>query len=262
MTGKLRMHDQRLDHGRHDQDVGDALAFDGLHHVKRVEGRDEDARQAQQRNQNHPRQRRQVEHRRDVQGQRIGWHRDIGGAGHGSGPQVHVRLHHAFRSAGGAAGVHDAGQVITTTEGIIDRLGITNELFVRQHALGGRTIANMDQQRSYFGSASNGFGHRQKGVVDHQDTGVAVVQRVGDFRHGPADVDRIEHATAPPGGEVVLEKSVAVQTEQTHAVAGVHASLLQGAGQASNAVGQLCVSLAPVTEDRRQSVGALLQDTV
>ncbi|MNK87896.1 hypothetical protein D3C87_1078430 [compost metagenome] len=262
MPGEIGVHDQRLKHGRHDQDIGDALTLDGAHHVLGIEGRNENTRQPQQRNQDHPRQRRQVEHRRDVQGQGVHRHRHVGGAGHGSGPQVHVRLHHAFRSAGGAAGVHDARQVIAAAKRVVHRRGFTNQLLVGQHAFWQRPVANVDQQRPHPGAAGNAFGQGQEGVVDQQDAGVAVVQRIDDFRHAPANVHRVDHATAPPGRQEILKEPVGVQAQQTDAIAGLHPQLLQGSGQASHSVGQFGIGAASVAKDRRHGMGTLLQHAV
>ncbi|MNS01806.1 hypothetical protein D3C72_330970 [compost metagenome] len=262
MFGEFRVHDQHLQHGRHNQDVGDAFTLDSAHHVQRIEGRDEDARQPEQRNQDHPRQRRQMKHRRDVQGQGIGRHRHIGSPGHGRRPQVHVRLHDAFRPTGGAAGVHDAGQVVAAAKRIVDRRCVPNQLLVGEHAFRQRTVADMDEQRTHPGGAGDAFGHGQERVVDQQDAGVAVVQRINDFRHAPADVHRVDHAAAPPGREEIFEEAVGVQAQQADPVASLHAQLLQRTGEARHPVGQFGIGTTAVAKHGRQCMGALLQHMV
>ncbi|MNS29701.1 hypothetical protein D3C86_875430 [compost metagenome] len=197
-----------------------------------------------------------------MQGQGIRRHWHIGRTGHGSGPQVHVRLHHALRPAGRAAGVHDARQVITAAKGVVHRRSFTNQLLIGQHALRQWTVADMNQHWPYLGAAGDVFGHGQEGVVDQQDARVTVVQRVDDFRHAPANIDRVDHAAAPPGCQEILKEPVGVQAQQADAVAGLHPQLLQGPGQTSHPLGQFGIGAAAVAKDRRHGMGTLLQHAV
>ncbi|MCY1494482.1 hypothetical protein D9M68_283540 [compost metagenome] len=66
MAGEFRMHDQSLQHGRHQEDVGDTLTLDGLHEFKRLKRGHEDVRFTDNELHDHPRQAGGMEHRCDV----------------------------------------------------------------------------------------------------------------------------------------------------------------------------------------------------
>ncbi|MNO79735.1 hypothetical protein D3C76_709140 [compost metagenome] len=71
MAGEVRMHDQRLQHGRHQEDVGDAFALNGLHEFERVERGHEHVGLANDQLDHQARQAGGVEHRGDVQHRRV-----------------------------------------------------------------------------------------------------------------------------------------------------------------------------------------------
>ncbi|MNO79736.1 hypothetical protein D3C76_709150 [compost metagenome] len=171
-------------------------------------------------------------------------------------------MHDALRPAGSAAGVHDGGQVVAAALGIADRRGFGDQLLVGEHAFRRRAVADMDQQRPHLGGRGDVFGQVQETVVDQQDAGIAIVQRIDDLRHAPADVHRVEHAAAPPGGQHVFQKAVGVQGQHADAIADAHAVLLQRAGQARDPLAQFTEGVAAFAEDGGGVSGVKLQGTV
>ncbi|MCY1494481.1 hypothetical protein D9M68_283530 [compost metagenome] len=146
--------------------------------------------------------------------------------------------------------------------GVAYRRRFGNQLLVGKHALGGRAIAHVDQDRADLGGGGDVVGEVQEMVIDQQDTGVAVVQRVDDLRHAPADIHWVENSSAPPAGEHVFQKAVGVQGQHAHPVAIAHAVLLQRSGQARDPFSQFMKAAASAAEDSGGLIGVKLQGTV
>ncbi|MCY1179805.1 hypothetical protein D9M73_202200 [compost metagenome] len=132
-------------------------------------------------------------------------------------------------------------------------------MLVGQRALGGLALTGIDEDRCAPGLGTDALDHRQEVVVDEQNAGIAIVQRIDDFRHRPAGVDRVEHTAAPPHAHEVFNVAVGVQRQHAHPLARCHAQALQGASQAGDAVAELAKSTAALAENGDDAVGGLLQ---
>ncbi|MCY1292660.1 hypothetical protein D9M70_418960 [compost metagenome] len=259
---EARVGQQRLQHGRHQHDLGDLLARDGLQHLGGLEERHVGVGLALNHPRGDPRQTGGVEQRRDVQAQGVVDRLEVGHAHQRAGPQVAVRQHHALGQAGGAAGVENHREVLAAAPAVLDRRALGDQPLERQHA--GRRLAfvGVDQNRFTPGLGDDRLDQRQVHVVDDQHAGVAVVQRVDDLRRAPADVHRIEHRPGPPAGHHVLLEAVGVQRQHGDALAGLHAEVAQRPGQARDALGVLAVGAVAAAIDGRHLVGGHLQRRV
>ncbi|MNO44993.1 hypothetical protein D3C76_352500 [compost metagenome] len=170
-----------------------------------------------------------------------------------------MRLHHALGKAGGAAGVHDAGEVFTAAPGVFDRRGLGNQLLETQHAHRHFALAGIDKPWHMAGTDADLLGQWCKVFVDDKDAGTAIVQRIDDLRHAPADVHRVEHPAAPPHAHDVLQIAVGVERQHADPIAGRHAQTLQGTRQASDAITKLAIGPTAITENRRELNRVLLQ---
>ncbi|MNX80410.1 hypothetical protein D3C86_1120700 [compost metagenome] len=205
---ELGVRDERLQHGGHQQHVGHALALDGLQHLARIEGGGQHMRFAGDELHQRAADAAHVEQRRHVQRDAALGHGCLRKALDADGPQRPVAVHHALGETGGAAGVEDAGQVVAGAVCVFNRRGGVDERGQRRHALGRAALACVEEDRRPFGAGADAFDAVEKMVVDHEDAGVAVVQRVDDLGHAPARVDGVEHAAAPPDAHQHFEPAV------------------------------------------------------
>ncbi|MNF38842.1 hypothetical protein D3C84_198020 [compost metagenome] len=185
--------------------------------------------------------------------------RHVHHARHARRPQVQVRLHDTLGKPGGAAGVHDAGKVFTAPPGVLHWRSLGNQLLETRHAGRHVTVTRINQQRRTTGPGTNAFGQRSEVLIDDEDASTAIVQRIDDFRHAPADVHRIEHPAAPPHAHDVFQVAVGVQRQHANPVTGRHAEILQGARQASDPFAKFTVGVATLATDSRDVVRVLLQ---
>ncbi|MND63790.1 hypothetical protein D3C80_551080 [compost metagenome] len=210
----------------------------------------------------HPCQARAMEQRHHVQIAVVDGRRQLGHALHAGRPQVQVRLHDALGKAGGTAGVHHAGQVMAPTAGIFDRRSCGDQLLPRQHAGRRFPFASIDNLGCTLGAGADAFDHRQEVIIDKQDAGVAVIQRIDNLRYRPTGVDRVEHAPTPPGGLHVFQIPVGVQRQHADPVSVGHAQVAQRAGEPRHAVSELTKGAPALAENRDDLLRRLLQRTL
>ena len=96
-------------------------------------------------------------------------------------------------------------------------------------------------------------------VIDDQDAGVAIIQRIGDLRRAPAGVDRIEHAAAPPHAHHVFEVAVRIEREHADPVAFRHAEPAQRGGEARDMIREFAERAPASLERDRHPIRILLQ---
>ena len=260
--GQARVLDQALQHRGHQEGFGAALGGDGLQHRQFIEARQDDlAAQPlhQLQRQAHAA---DVEHRRAVDAHAV--HRPGGrlvGAQH-VGVQVGLRQHHALGPAGGAAGVHHRGQVAAVAVGIGHRRGRGGQRRAVQRAGRCRAVAPVQQRGQAAAQGLQAGGGGVEVLVDQQQPGVAIVQRVGDLLRAPADVDRVDHPAGPPHRVEIHQVVVAVEAQHAHPVTRLQAECAQHRGQARHPVGQAGPGGAAAATQQRFGLGAFDQRLV
>ncbi|MCY1402935.1 hypothetical protein D9M71_180970 [compost metagenome] len=192
----------------------------------------------------------------------VDWRRQLGHALHAGRPQVQVRLHDALGKAGGTPGVHHAGQVMATTAGIFDRRSCGDQLLPRQHAGRRFPLTGIDNLGRTLGAGANAFDHWQEVIIDKQDAGVAVIQRIDNLRYRPTGVDRVEHTPAPPGGQHIFQIPIGIQCQHADPVSVGHAQVAQRTGEPRHAVAELTKGAPALAENRDNLVWRLLQRTL
>ncbi|MDT4874079.1 hypothetical protein FQZ97_1093560 [compost metagenome] len=99
-------------------------------------------------------------------------------------------------------------------------------------------------------------------IVDDQDRSCRVIQRVDDLGHAPTIIDRIDHGIRPGHRQVVLDVALGIEGKHGHALATGDAQLLQGTGQARNAIAELGIGDTTALGTDGGGVGAPLQMAV
>ncbi|MCY1439796.1 hypothetical protein D9M71_560470 [compost metagenome] len=99
-------------------------------------------------------------------------------------------------------------------------------------------------------------------VIDQQQRGSGVVQRVDDLRQAPAVVHRVDHRIGPGHRQVVLDVAQRVGRKHGHAVTAGDPQLLQCAGQAGDAIAELGVGDAAVQVTDGRGMRSLLKVAV
>ncbi|MNN60136.1 hypothetical protein D3C81_1752980 [compost metagenome] len=99
-------------------------------------------------------------------------------------------------------------------------------------------------------------------VVDDQDGGLRIVERVDDFRCTPAEIDRVDHGISPRHRLVVLEKKWRIECKQCHAFAAGDTQAFQGTCQARDTNTELGIGGAASLIADGNGVGTTLQMTV
>ncbi|MCY1412317.1 hypothetical protein D9M71_277190 [compost metagenome] len=253
---------QHLDHGRRHEDFVDAFAGEDFQYLFRYEGRLHNMGAAAHEQRAHCGEVGQVEHRHHVQviAGRIGaaavQHTQRGER------QIGVAEHHAFREAGGAAGVEDAQQGVATAACVLDWLVLGDQRFVAEHAFRRLVVAGVDHRADGLGLGGDLPAQVLEGIVDDQHGGLGVVEGIDDLGGAPANIHRVEHGIGPGHGLVVLDITLRVDRQHCHAIATGHAELLQRAGQASHAVAELGIGHAAALVADGRRVGTPLQMAV
>ena len=176
-----RMIDHHLDHGRHQQHMGDTVAGHDVEHQLGVEARHDRMRVAFYPVRHRHAHVGQMEHRRGMQigavgrGQAIGAHRQARAA------QIGVAEHHALGKTGRAAGVEDTGQVVAAPDRIGHRCRRGNQRLVIMGAGGCLRIAAIDHLAQGLRIAAQPFDHRAKVLVDQQQGRARIVKRIDDL---------------------------------------------------------------------------------
>ncbi|MNZ72100.1 hypothetical protein D3C78_904700 [compost metagenome] len=236
--------EQHLNHGRRQQHFVDALAGEDLQHLLRHESRLHDVGATAHEQRSHGREVGQVEHRHHVQ---------VVAAGMGTTAIQHaqrrvcdvvVAEHHALGKTGGATGVEDAQQRVTAAARVFHRLAVGDQCLVAEHAFRYLAVAGIDHRANGLRAGGGAGTQFLEGVVDDQHAGVRIVEGIDDLRGAPADVHRVQHRIRPRHGLVVLDVALRVERQHRHAVTAGHAQLLQGTGQACDAVAELGVGHA------------------
>ncbi|MNN49972.1 hypothetical protein D3C81_1645340 [compost metagenome] len=138
-----------------------------------------------------------MEHRHYLQHDRIPTVGAILTHRHGAEADIGVADHHPFREAGGAAGIENTQQRIAATAHVLHRLMFGDEGFIAMHAFRSLAVAGVDQDGGDLRLAGNPLGHALEGIVDDQHGGFGIVQRIDDFRHAPAGIDRVDDGIGP-----------------------------------------------------------------
>ncbi|MNE34859.1 hypothetical protein D3C80_1285960 [compost metagenome] len=250
--------EQHLDHGRCEQDLIDALFGDGAQHRARLERRQYDMPASGQKQAGHGPNIGQVKHRHHMQKYRpdaIGAraHRRHRGAG-----DVVVAEHHALGKTRGATGVEDAQQVIAATTGVLQRCALGDQRLVGQHAGRCRTVAGIDQRAQGCRPCGDLRAQRFEGVIDDQHCGFRIVEGIENLVGAPAVVHRIQHGVCPGHRQVILDITRGVLRQHRHALAALHAMVLQGSRQPGHALGKLDEGQAPFTVTHRDRMRPLL----
>ena len=115
------MIDEHLDHGRHQQRIGDAEALHRLGDSLRREALDDHASAAVEQRAVHAPAIGDVKHRRRVQIDSVGRKQTFGHALQRGEGQIAVAERDPFRAAGRAAGVEDAGGIVPSSYRVGDR---------------------------------------------------------------------------------------------------------------------------------------------
>ncbi|MNN39777.1 hypothetical protein D3C81_1538260 [compost metagenome] len=170
--------------------------------------------------------------------------------------------HHTFREPGGAAGVEDTQQGIATAARVLDWLVFGDQLLVVVHAGGRFAVTRIDQGTDGLGLGDDLRAQVLEVVIDDQDGGFRVVQRIDDLRHAPAVVHRVDHRIGPRHRLVVLDVTQGVERQHGHAVTTGHPKLLQRPGQAGDTVAKLAISDTASFVTNGGRVGTPLQMTV
>ncbi|MCY1419663.1 hypothetical protein D9M71_352560 [compost metagenome] len=255
VVGALRMLQHHLQHGRHQDDFANTLALDGLQHLQRIEIRQVDVRLVGDDPRNDEGHRRQVEHRRHMQRHGILDQRQHGHAQHWVEPHAAMGVHDALGEAGGAAGVHDHGEVLAAVPGVLHRCRLGDQPLEGMHAGRRLAVAGVDQHRLAPGAGEDAFDQRQVIVVDDQEAGVAVVQRVDDLRHAPADVHRVDRRAHPPARQHIFLVAVGVQRQHADALSAAQPKATEAGSQARDALAQFAIGFPPLAEDGGDTVG-------
>ncbi|MNO74353.1 hypothetical protein D3C76_653490 [compost metagenome] len=239
---------QHLDHGRRQEDLVDALAGDGFQHRLRHEGRHHHMGAAAHEQGGHGREIGQVEHRHHVQVVAVGMGAAAVQHAQRREGQVAVAEHHALGEACGAAGVEDAEQGIALAARIFHRCAGGDQRLVAEHAFRGLAVAGVDHRAQGLRLGHDLPAQGEEGVVDDQHGGVRIIQGIDDLGGAPADVHRVDHRIGPGHGLVVLDVALRVDRQHRHAVTTDHAQLLQGSGQAGDALAEFGIAHAAALE--------------
>ncbi|MEY9615340.1 hypothetical protein ABIF21_008214 [Bradyrhizobium elkanii] len=258
VIAERRVIDEHLDHGRHQQHVGDALLLHGGRDAVRRKALDHDVGAAGQQHRIHRRAIGEVEHRRRVQIDRAARPQAFAERVERIGHQIAMAQHHALGAAGGAAGVEDAGEIVTAAHGIGHRCAARDQRLVILHAGRRLALVGIDQLQAGDGACQR-RADRRKRLVDEQDRCAAVAQRVLVLQRRPADVERHDHGAGPADGEVELEIAVGVERQDRDAVAVQRAEGADRGGKAGDAVADLAPVAPPLTADDCEPVWIDLQ---
>ena len=240
------MIEQRLDHRRHQKQVGDAVGGHRAHDCLGVETGHENMYRTPQHRSDQARDRSDMEQRR-------GMHHAcarsaIGGTGISKCRCHHrpVGQHDALGLARRSAGIEDSGQVVAAAQMFFGRLGRKQPRLIVRRA-GNEDRLDAGRETAQFGRMP------QMLLVDDENPRVAVRQRIGDLAQRPTQVDRVDHAARPPGAQHIVEKVVAIGGQHPHAAARFEPGFMQDAGKAAHTLADLAPGPNTPRIDRRHS---------
>jgi hypothetical protein len=108
-----------------------------------------------------------------------------------------VRQHDPFGKPGRAAGVEDASHVFAAAPGIGERRVVVDQRFIVDEAGRGRLVSEIHDRAQRADLIEQRRGVLEEGIVDEEAGGAAVVERIGEFHLGPADVERHHDGAGP-----------------------------------------------------------------
>ena len=176
-----RMVDHHLDHGRHQQHMGDPVAGHDVEHPFGVEARHDRMRIAFDPVRHRHAHVGQMEHRRGMQIGAVGGGQTIGAHRQARAAQIGVAEHHPLGKTGGAAGVENAGQVVASPDCIRDRCRGSNQRLVIMGAGGCLRVAAIDHLAQGLRIAAQPLDHRAEVLVDQQQGRARIVKRIDDL---------------------------------------------------------------------------------
>jgi hypothetical protein len=138
-------------------------------------------------------------------------------------------------------GVEHRGERVTAPPRVLHRLRAGDQVLVTEHALGRRPLAEVDDGLQARVVLEEGRHLCGEGVIDEQNGGLGLAERVDDLAGAPSDVDRVEHAIGPRHRQQVLDVSVGVERQDGDRCAIAHAQLTQPARKPSHPVGLLAI---------------------
>ncbi|MNQ95392.1 hypothetical protein D3C85_1109470 [compost metagenome] len=105
-------------------------------------------------------------------------------------------------------------------------------------------------------------GHVLEGLIDEQNRGAGILQRVCVLLLAPAGVTQVQHAIGPGHREAVLEVAVRVEGKHGDPVTTLQSQSAQGAGEARHSLDELAVAACALAVDGHRPVGGVLGVTV
>ena len=138
---------------------------------------------------------------------------------HGRREQVVVAEHHALGITSGAAGVEHARQVAAAAVRVLGRQILGEQLLIVQRAAGLGPLAAENHRLQARRLLAQRRDRRRERIVDQQNAGIAVRQRIGDLGRAPPDVNRVDHRPGPRHPQQELVVAVRVQRQHAHPVA-------------------------------------------
>ncbi len=257
--GQIGTVEHHLDHHRDQQDMGGPVLFDrGQRGFGRKHGNG-DVGAADKGHGGNPEDIRNMEHRRGMEIDRTIAQFQFLGIGDAADIEVGVAEHHALGKAGSAAGIEDTGQIVTGAARVRHRVGGVQDVFVVVHALGRVAVSGKDDcaQARHLGADRGGGG--SEGIVNNQDFRARIVQRIGAFGRGPADVHRHHRAAGPDRGKEILDETVRVERQERDPVPRFHTECLKRPGQFLHPFEKLQPVVAALSENRGDTFGVDLR---
>ena len=138
--------------------------------------------------------------------------------------------------------------------GVGHRRGLRDQRLVIEHAFGAGPFADPDQRLHPAQRAPQIERLVDKAVVNEQDRGLRVGQRVFVLGQRPADVERRKGAAGPGYSEEEFDIAVAVHCQCGNEAAIGNAQRPQRRGQPGHAVADLVPAAAAAVADRRDAV--------
>ena len=168
--------------------------------------------------------------------------------------QVGVGEHYALRTARGAAGVEQAGQLVVSGPGIVQRL-VAGQVLVAQQALGTGEIVEPDDLAQRRRPAVEYLQMVHHAGVDEHRHGTRVVKDVLDFGCRQPRVQRHHHRAQPGQGVHEFKIAVGIQRQDRHAVAATHVQCGKRTGDPAHAILRLPPGPPTAGEGGRNAVG-------
>src|SRR5271156_1798866 len=175
---------------------------------------------------------------------------------------VAVREHHTFGIGTGAAGVEEFGDGVFVDGGDVQGVwrGGREQLVVIVRSEPGGFRSAFEQAESFDGGEilAEGVDERKKLLFDEEDGGAGIVEDVAELASRETNVQGEQHGASFKDAVIGFEQAVTIGAEKSDAVTGLNASLAQGTGEMTSAIGELRVGVAVLDADDRRSGGILL----